>query len=444
MVDHAWRATDPTPERLVEALRGLPMALLGDLDRPQAVVYDASCQTFEAVVCWWEDAIGRRHWFISHGIYLFDPEGSQPLEWIAPSGALVCRERGGQREWLAICGCGVFGPPEKIAWMGERCGACHDRLQEGLPPLGPDNALGHPMSRILVLPSGAIVGLEGTATRFFPDSRSWRFRFFGSLGAQAPQWETLVPELRDVVVVGDRVVVLANEQLWWLDLAHGRQRPIPGMPAEPIHALAVQGDRLWLAQTNHLAVFEATPGDEWRPLTRYRHRHEPSVHLAPAPNGQLALVHLRERLEVLDPFRGQVVLAHRLGQLGQVSGPIWLPSGDLVARTDDPGFEGFLRWRGLAERTPRGWMSRLLGSDRPERIACPGYRSALHVDADGRLVARTNEGYALHNNETLQPTCHFRLANASHFHGSHFHTNGDLYHFCLGGLVVWPWREMTR
>jgi hypothetical protein len=444
MVDFPWRATDPPPERLAEALSGLPMALLGDLNRPHAVVYGASSEAFDGIVCWWEDAIGRRHWFISHKVYPFAPDGVHPLECIAPPGSFVCQERGGQREWLAICGCGVFGPPEKIAWMGERCGACHDRLQEGLPTPGLGNAFGSPMSRLLVLPSGAIVGLEGRATRFFPDSRDWRLRFFGSLGAHAPQWETIVPEFRDAVVVGERVVLLANEQLWWLNLAKGQQRSVPGMPAEPIHALAVQGDRLWLAQTNHLTVHEATPSDGWRSLARYRYRHGPGVHLDPAPGGQLALVHLRDRLEVIDPFRGQVVLTHRLGVLGQVSGPIWLPSSDLVARTDDSGFDGFLRWRGLAERTPRGWMSRLLGSDRPERVACPGYRSALHVDADGRLVARTNEGYALHNNETLQQTCQFRLANASHFHGLHFHPNGDLYFFSPAGLVVWPWREMTR
>jgi hypothetical protein len=147
---------------------------------------------------------------------------------------------------------------------------------------------------------------------------------------------------------------------------------------------------------------------------------------------------------VIDPFRGQVVLTHRLGLFGAVASPIWLPSGDLVTRTDNPQFEGFLRWRGLAERTPRGWMSRLLGSDRPERVACPGYRGALYLDADGRLVSRVNDGYALHDNETLQPTQRITLEPALQCHGPLFVPNGDLYHFMNNGLVVWPWREMTR
>src|SRR5207247_1450805 len=38
----------------------------------------------------------------------------------------------GQRDLLGVCDCGVSGPLPAIAWMGERCGPCHDRREEGL------------------------------------------------------------------------------------------------------------------------------------------------------------------------------------------------------------------------------------------------------------------------------------------------------------------------
>src|SRR5205085_182954 len=83
---------------------------------------------------WWTDPIGRRHWHLE----LNDPvEGSpQPLAWIAPPLSCGWRERGGVRDFVVICRCGFADSPESLKWMGDCCGPCFDRGQEGLPPLG--------------------------------------------------------------------------------------------------------------------------------------------------------------------------------------------------------------------------------------------------------------------------------------------------------------------
>ncbi len=35
------------------------------------------------------------------------------------------------RDGIAVCGCGATGTPEALGWMGETCGPCHDRREDG-------------------------------------------------------------------------------------------------------------------------------------------------------------------------------------------------------------------------------------------------------------------------------------------------------------------------
>jgi WD40 repeat protein len=43
------------------------------------------------------------------------------------------RVRQGRTDLVALCDCGVFGPPQAIGWMGGRCGPCHDRGESAAP-----------------------------------------------------------------------------------------------------------------------------------------------------------------------------------------------------------------------------------------------------------------------------------------------------------------------
>jgi hypothetical protein len=87
---------------------------------------------------WWSDHLGRRHvrvrglrleWGNRHlaQASVFD---GWPLWHVYPERLVLC-ERQGRKELLAVCDCGAVGAPEALAWMGECCGPCHDRREEG-------------------------------------------------------------------------------------------------------------------------------------------------------------------------------------------------------------------------------------------------------------------------------------------------------------------------
>src|SRR5208337_2944637 len=59
-----------------------------------------------------------------------------PLALVYPDYVLLKRAAG-QRSLIAICGCGVFGAPEQLAWMGSCCGPCHDQREERGHPAKP-------------------------------------------------------------------------------------------------------------------------------------------------------------------------------------------------------------------------------------------------------------------------------------------------------------------
>jgi hypothetical protein len=95
-------------------------------------------------VGWWTDPVGRKHWRIQgrRSLRWHDDERSAfhayPLWHVYPD-RLMLRERQGCQDLLAVCSCGVAGPVQAIAWMGQQCGPCHDRLEEELSvPSAPD------------------------------------------------------------------------------------------------------------------------------------------------------------------------------------------------------------------------------------------------------------------------------------------------------------------
>jgi hypothetical protein len=91
-------------------------------------------------MAWWTDPLGRRHVRVKgerlgrtgRQAARSSPFKGWPLWHLYPE-RLLLSEWGGRKELLAFCGCGAAGPPEALAWMGERCGPCHDRREEGGP-----------------------------------------------------------------------------------------------------------------------------------------------------------------------------------------------------------------------------------------------------------------------------------------------------------------------
>jgi WD40 repeat protein len=107
---------------------------------------------------WWADALGRKHHRIvaESGRIPGEPTGRRaprlsppqnrpgaetepaeeptrqpPLALLYPE-QVVQRTAGGQRHLLGLCACGVVGRLDELAWMGQCCGPCHDRHEEGL------------------------------------------------------------------------------------------------------------------------------------------------------------------------------------------------------------------------------------------------------------------------------------------------------------------------
>jgi WD40 repeat protein len=99
-------------------------------------------------IAWWTDAVGRRHVRVLARraalktpdlvCLLWPPRFTRtgfaqtwpPLVLVYPAFTFL-RVRGGQRQVVATCRCGVVGTPADIGWMGDCCGPCHDRREAG-------------------------------------------------------------------------------------------------------------------------------------------------------------------------------------------------------------------------------------------------------------------------------------------------------------------------
>lgn len=94
-------------------------------------------------VAWWTDHRGSKHVRVCGGdtsIDSWQPHYSSldddlrpPLWHVFMGRTFRVTRRGEEPRWLVCCACGMTGEPEELAWMGERCGPCHDRREEGQP-----------------------------------------------------------------------------------------------------------------------------------------------------------------------------------------------------------------------------------------------------------------------------------------------------------------------
>jgi hypothetical protein len=91
-------------------------------------------------VVWWSDCIGRRH----VRVIGCQRKAIEPPERLLEPTSTRCAfahvyaervfqvTRDGEMRTLVACPCGIFGTAEEIGWMGESCGPCHDRREEGV------------------------------------------------------------------------------------------------------------------------------------------------------------------------------------------------------------------------------------------------------------------------------------------------------------------------
>lgn len=84
----------------------------------------------ELTVVWWADHLGRKHVGLleAPGPRRVWPPGPSrpPLACLYPE-ACAERRRFGRSRLVAVCGCGAWGEPSALGWMGPCCGPCFDR-----------------------------------------------------------------------------------------------------------------------------------------------------------------------------------------------------------------------------------------------------------------------------------------------------------------------------
>jgi hypothetical protein len=89
----------------------------------------------EVGVAWWRDFLGRRHVRVrawrNVPLWHYDTPRSA-LAAVYPEQTLT-HVAGGWRVFV-LCTCGAWGEPAALAWMGDVCGPCHDRLAAGQTP----------------------------------------------------------------------------------------------------------------------------------------------------------------------------------------------------------------------------------------------------------------------------------------------------------------------
>jgi hypothetical protein len=177
----------PSPDQLSQALRAVPGR--GGLVSPEelAGVFDSGpagwsagrfwgttpgATTFEGLeYIWWTDHLGRKHVRLTgeNGLRISLRLLSLPASAAGVTGlALVMlypdrvflRGEGAREEVLVLCPCGAAGPPERLGWVGQCCGPCHDRVElEGAAPAAADtlSKTEFAPSRIAFSPDGQLL-----------------------------------------------------------------------------------------------------------------------------------------------------------------------------------------------------------------------------------------------------------------------------------------------
>ena len=149
---------------------------------PSLAQYNANERATLVGAAWWTDALGRKHLRVvgrrlepgnCQRNFRFGPLGADwpALGLVYPDRVVLRTWPGGGREVLAVCACGAIGTPEGLAWMGEPCGPCHDRRQEGqsappLPGLKDSGTLwtGHDLGGLAFSARGALVWADTAGT----------------------------------------------------------------------------------------------------------------------------------------------------------------------------------------------------------------------------------------------------------------------------------------
>ncbi len=496
---HAYRRIDATTEQLGAALDGLFVKAAEslipvppviepprwrDLEEqahlPEGVLsrtYQIDHRRIDFLAAWWCDAVGRKHWLLevtpAQG---FPPPGDaiahrswgpartnedHPLSHIAPPLSFLWRMRGEGREPFVVCRCGFAGTPESLGWMGASCGPCHDREQEGEPPLGLDpwrRDLG-PFDHFVQAPDGRLVtlrfnthtGQAGTPVVV----RVWAPPYVGK-----PQWRREWSDSFNWAVAVNRrfVALLAARRLTLVNLDDGKTTDSRAMPeltgAASLAFAGLDGERLLALCGGRLQAWAVSAdGKIGETLYRVAARDgQGEIHVSPM--GRRVLI---PDLSVRETATGDEIEQLRFEGRGWYCAA-FAPDGAVIAHgrinLNSVNVWGLARWPVEQESERPGFWSWLVG--RPPRK--PAQLVQADWFADELIVSPDGQALAGHQNaHTTGTSCStFTLASAQtmglsarlspgeiEIHRLGFTADGQLLVLSGRGLAVYPWRELA-
>jgi WD40 repeat protein len=259
----------------------------------------------EAGFAWWSDRLGRKHvripatrrqHFSSVGELFPESWEDSPLAYLAPS-SVARVECHGQRRIYVFCSCGEHGSPEALGWMGDRCGPCHDRGEEGsLPePAWPLSLAGSgSLAALLFAPAGELILIRGKRVGLW------------DLDSRRALWEDDCPPLawmaRPVLSPDGRWLAFpARDHVVVWELATGRRCDVASQPYlrgnEYLSAVLFTPDssRLALLSFRHLTIWSVGEHDLSHERTLETGVEE-ARSLLSSPNGRHLLVGSRSGL----------------------------------------------------------------------------------------------------------------------------------------------------
>jgi hypothetical protein len=458
---------DPTPQELAarfDAAMGSPgrawdqvVAVLNARGEGVATITPEAGLSFSGFgVCWWRDRLGRRHWICRENVQLQGHFGTglnvgdwivwllpnrHPLEWIAPPLSCGWRELEGQREFVVVCRCGVAGTPESIGWMGQTCGPCFDREQEGLPPagVGPHLPAFSGLDVLGLTEDGAVLtrsaGLPGEMT----------FRRYAGIDATEPAWERvgLRPTWRcalgrDYLALADRSVITL------LDLTDGQSRHTLTVDSSHLRDVTFAGpDRRTLiaVDDDYLYLW----GEEPPRLLSAASSASDAAEVLPDPTGRYVLLFEDEGVTVRDPTTGAVLTRLALPTDALTLRATWLPDRRVAIAYRAGDFCTLARWSPLPATAAAGLLSWLFAPAPlpPEvRVTLPDLPRWLAVAPDGTFLVGSTTAIFLRDPTTLKVRASFGLANAEFTNRPELTADGRMIVSTAHGVAVWPWREL--
>ncbi len=390
---------------------------------------------------WWTDAIRRKHWRITaeYGPTHRDPASTlgHPLAAFAPPLSCGQREHGGL---VVQCRCGNVGSPAALGWMGETCGPCSDREQEGLPPLGP------PRLRLALSESVGCLPLADGRVAVVRDTPSGNaLAVWPSPDADAPTWQvpcepdtTLLTTAGGLIALGDasEVVILSAED----GVEKGRLTDALLQGRRAASACFVgRGKRALVLGCGIIGpVLVRVPCDAGEPveLAGEDGPYFRVVGVAACPPGDHFLLAVTAGtdvgIQVRDAGTGAPAGVLRAGSGMPVQAPAALPDGSVLGWFADGDGVVLARWSPGAARV-FGPADRVVPAGRPDSAAVAAPDGEIAAVEGGEIVARCAR--------TLKRRAAFRPEGAE-LQGRIGFAGGWLFADTSVGPAVWPWREL--